>query len=369
MTSFSDMANSWIHALVTYEPGRPIEEVAREFGYDSADDILKMASNENGLGPSPLAVEAMRESAAEMHRYPDGNAYYLKQALSGKLGVKPAQLLPANGSNEILELIGHVFLGPGTNIVMSDYAFMVYRLVAASFQSNVVAVPMKRFTHDLDAMLEAIGPETRIVFIGNPNNPTSTMVDEITIDRFMDRVPSRVIVCFDEAYIDLLPAEDQPDTLKYVKEGRCVILLRTFAKTYGLAGLRIGYAIAPEDCMALLNRVRQPFNVNAMAMVAAVAALKDDGHVKRTQNMIRAGLAYLEGEFGRMALPYVPAVANFVLVRVGKGREVFEALMRKGVIVRPMDGYGLPQYVRITVGTQAENERCVSALESVLREM
>jgi len=309
----------------------------------------------------------MKKGAAQMHRYPDGGAYYLKQALARKLNVKPSQLLPANGSNEILELMGHVFLGPNVGIVMAECAFVVYRLVAASFQADVVAVPMKDFTHDLDAMLEAIGPETRIVFISNPNNPTSTMVDEKAIDRFMDKVPDHVVVCFDEAYIELLPLEKQPDTLKHILAGQeKIILLRTFSKTYGLAGLRIGYAIAPEDCISLLNRARQPFNVNAMAMEAAIAALEDDGYVDRTRQMIREGLTYLECEFDRMGLRYVPAVANFILVEVGVGRKVFEALEREGIIVRPMDCYGLPGYVRVTVGTQEENERLVKALGNVM---
>lgn len=369
MKTFSDIANPWIKDLATYESGRPIEEVARELGFESVDDVFKLASNENALGPSQMALEAMHENAAKMHRYPDGGAYYLKQALAEKLNIEPEQLLPTNGSNEVLELLGHVFLGPNAGIVMADCAFVVYKLIAAIFQANVVTVPMKNFTHDLDAMLEAIRPETRLVFISNPNNPTSTMVDEQAIDVFMSKVPDHVVVCFDEAYIELLPPEKQPDTLKYVKEGRSVVLLRTFSKTYGLAGLRIGYAIAPSACIDLLGKVRQPFNVNAMAMTAAIAALKDEAHLKRTREMIKEGLTYFEGEFSAMGLSYVPAVVNFILVKVGNGREVFEALKRQGLIVRPMDCYGLPGYVRITVGTREENERCVRALKQVLAQM
>jgi histidinol-phosphate aminotransferase len=364
--SFEELANPWVKGLATYEPGRPIEEVARELGFRSADEIIKLASNENALGPSPRAMEAMRKAIPQMHLYPDGGAYYLKQALAAKLGVRPEELLPGTGSNELIELMGHVFLGPKAGIVMADYAFVVYRLVAMSSLAAVVDVPMKDFTHDLDAMLAAIRPDTRIVFISNPNNPTSTMVSGDAIERFMRQVPDDVVVCFDEAYIELLPQEKQPDTVRYVRDGRNVVLLRTFSKSYGLAGLRIGYAVAPAGCIRLLDKVRQPFNVNAMALAAAAAALEDDEHLERTRRMVRDGVAYLEGEFRRMRLPYVPASANFVMVDVGKGRDVFNALLREGVIVRPMDGYKLPRYVRVTVGTEPENKKCVAALRRVL---
>lgn len=366
MSKFSELANPWVKQLGTYEPGRPIEEVARELGFKDASVISKLASNENSLGPSPKALKAMRSAAAEMHRYPDGNAYYLKKAIADKLGVNPSQVLPANGSNELLELIGHVFLGPDSGIVMADRAFVVYKLIAATFQANVISVPMRDYTHDLPAMLAAIKPDTKIVFIANPNNPTSTMVDEKVLDMFMEHVPGDVIVGIDEAYIELLPTSKQPNTLKYVKQDRNVVLMRTFSKTYGLAGLRIGYAIAPESCIGLLNKVRQPFNVNSMALAAAEAALKDDRYVDRTRKMVSEGINFFEKEFRKLGLSYVPAVVNFILVEVGNGRAVFEKLMREGIIVRPMDGYGLPGYVRITIGTKRENSKCVHALERVL---
>jgi len=366
VNKFAELANSWIKNLGTYEPGRPIEEVARDLGFKDVSVISKLASNENALGPSPKALKAMRKAASEMHRYPDGNAYYLKNAIASKLGVRPGQILPANGSNEILELMGHAFLGPDVGIVMADRAFVVYKLIAATFKASVVSVPMKDYTHDLDAMLMAIKPETKIVFIANPNNPTSTMVDEKALDRFMSKVPERVIVCIDEAYIELLPESKQPDTLKYVRQDRNVVLMRTFSKTYGLAGLRIGYAIAPEVCIGLLNQVRQPFNVNAMALAGAEAALQDDGYVARTRKLVGEGIAFFQKEFERLGLPYVPAVVNFILVEVGNGRSVFDKLMRKGIIVRPMDGYGLPGHVRITIGTKKENKKCIKALKEVL---
>jgi len=367
-TSFNDLANAWIEGLPTYEPGRPIEEVAREMGFETADEVSKLASNENAWGPSPLALEAMRSHAEKMHRYPDGGAFYLKRAVASVLGVAEDQVLPGTGSNELIELLAHVFLGPGTGIVMSEQAFVVYRLVAAAARASVTAVPMRDYTHDLEAMLAAIGKDTRIVFISNPNNPTGTMVDADAIDSFMASVPEHVIVCMDEAYIELLPEGMQPDTLRYVRDGRKIVVLRTFSKVYGLAGLRIGYAVAPEACIRLLNRVRQPFNVNAMALAAAEAALGDEEHVQRTRKMTRAERAFLEEELDRMGLAWVPSVTNFMLVEVGNGRKVFDDLRRCGVIVRPMDGYGLPRFVRVTMGTRDENRKFLSALEKVMGE-
>ena len=356
----------WIHELGVYEPGRPIEEVAREFGFASAEEIIKLASNENALGPSKLAIRAMKDAARTMHLYPDGGSFYLRQALAAKLAVQPGQIMMGHGSNELLQLLGHLFLEPGTNIVMAECAFAVYRLVAKLYQAAVVAVPMRALTHDLDAMLAAITPQTRLLFISNPNNPTGTRVSAEELDRCMARVPAHVTVVLDEAYIELLPAAEQPDTLRYVREGRRVFVLRTFSKTYGLAGLRIGYAVAPEAGIAALNRVRQPFNVNAMAQAAALAALGDEGHVRRTQRMVRSGLRQLERGCRALGLEYVPSVANFMLVKVGAGRRLFEELQKRRVIVRPMDGYGLPEYVRVSVGTRRENAFFLEQLRAAL---
>lgn len=363
-----EKANSWIQGLATYEPGRPIEEVARDLGFTSADEIIKIASNENALGPSPRAVLAIRQAAKRMHLYPDGNSFYLRRKLAERLQVDMNQVLIANGSNEAIELLGHVFLGPGLNIVMSEGAFIIYKLVAAMMQSDTIMAPMRNYTHDLEAMLRAITPQTRLVFIANPNNPTGTMVGQAEIDVFMEHVPSHVVVAFDEAYIELVPPEKQPDVLKYVRAGRHVFVLRTFSKTYGLAGLRVGYAVAPREGIELLQRVRQPFNVNAMAQAAALAALDDDAFVRKTRAMVRRGLRYLEQSFREMGLDYVSSVANFVLVKVGHGREVFQKLLQRKVIVRPMDGYGMPDHIRVTVGRQEENERFIAALKDVLRE-
>ncbi len=366
MTTLCDLAKPWIADLAMYEPGRPIDEVARELGFEGADAVDKLASNENPLGPSPKAIRAMKKAAAKMHLYPDGGGFYLRRALAERLDVSPDQILLGNGSNEILEFLGHVFLDPDTNLVMADRAFVVYRLIARSFQAEVRDVPMRNQTHDLEAMLEAITPQTRLVMISNPNNPSGTIVNQRAIDKFMARVPDHVIVGMDEAYIELLPPRRQVDTLRYLRDGHKIVILRTFSKTYGLAGLRIGYAVAPQELIELMHRVRQPFNANAMAMEAALAALDDDAHVRRTRRLVAAGLAYFAEAFERMNLDFVPSVSNFVLVRVGNGRAVFEALQRHRIIVRPMDAYRLPEYVRISVGTMEENQRCIKALNTVM---
>jgi len=365
VATFEELAKPGIEMLGIYEPGKPIEETARELGFSDVSEIIKLASNENALGPSPKAVKAMLECAPRMHLYPDGGAFYLKQALAAKLGLTPEQLIIGNGSNELLEFIGHVFLGPDAGIVMAEYAFVVYRLIAAMFDAPAEIVPMRAFTHDLEAMLKAITPQTGVVFIANPNNPTGTAVTNDALERFMERVPQDVIVCFDEAYVELLPPERQPPTLEYVRQGRNVIVLRTFSKTYGLAGLRVGYAAAAPECINLLNRVRQPFNVNAMALAAACAALDDDAHVAATRKTVEDGLQRFYTACDGMGLDFVPSSANFLLVKTGNSRETFEKLKKAGIIVRPMDGYGLEDYIRITVGTEAENRRCIEALAAL----
>lgn len=368
MPTFTELACPWVSGLGVYEPGRPIEEVAREMGLASADAIIKLASNENALGPSPKAVAAMREQVRRMHLYPDGGAFYLREALSKRLHVAPGQVLVGSGSNELIEFIGHVFLNEKVSLVMADRAFVVYKLVGDMFRAQTIMTPMKHYTHDLDAMLEAITPATRVVFIANPNNPTGTMVSGAELDAFLHRVPDHVVTVIDEAYIELLSPAAQPDTIKHVRDGRKVILLRTFSKMYGLAGLRIGYGIAPEECIQLLARVRQPFNTTSIGQAAALAALEDEEHVRRTRTMVKEGLEYFESSFRKMGLEFVPSVVNFILVKVGRGREVFEAMQRKGVIVRSMDPYRLPDHIRITTGTRRENRRCIKVLAEVLKE-
>jgi len=357
--------NEWIQSIPVYEPGKPIEEVARELGFDDAADIIKVASNENELGPSPKALEAMAAAAGEMHRYPDGGGFYLKQKLAEKLDVKPENIMLGNGSNELIEFLGHVTLKPGANLVMSECAFVVYRLVAALFNAEAVAVPMKNFTHDLDAMLAAITPETRMVVVCNPNNPTGTINTPEEVEAFLEKLPDHVLTVFDEAYFELMPDSAKADLLKHIREGReNIIVLRTFSKAYGLAGLRIGYGVGHESLIGVLNHVRQPFNVNAMAQAAALAALDDEEHLARTRDMVHEGLEFFYAEFEKLGLETVPSFANFILVKTGNGREMFSELQKRKVIVRPMNGYGLPDWIRITVGTQLQNEAVLEALNA-----
>ncbi len=366
MSAITTAAKSWVQLLGTYQPGRPIEEVARELGLGDPSSIIKLASNENALGPSPRAIEAMRAVADRMHIYPDGDTFYLRQALAAKLDLPESHLFFGHGSNEIIALLGHVYLGKGTSVVASAQAFVVYKLVAALYQAETIEVPMRNFTHDLDAMRAAIRPDTRLVFIANPNNPTGTRVTNAELDRFLSQLPPHVVAVVDEAYVELLPDGQAPDTLRHVREGRSVFVLRTFSKAYGLAGLRIGFAAAPPDGIQLLHKVRQPFNVNAMAQAATLAALQDDAHVRRTRDMVADGLAQLTDGLRQRGLDYVPSEVNFILVKVGKGREISQALQRHRVIVRPVDVYALPEYIRVTVGTREENERFLAALDRAL---
>jgi len=359
--------NPWIENVPVYEPGRPIEEVARELGVEDIDDILKVASNENELGPSPNAVKAMQAAAAQMHRYPDGGCFYLKEKLAAKLGVRPANLIFGNGSNELIEFLGHVYLGPGRHLVMSEMAFVVYRLVGALFNAKATAVPMKDFTHDLDAMLDAITPETSLVAVCNPNNPTGTAVSPVQIERFLDRLPAHVLAVFDEAYIELMPEQEKPDLLRHIREGSAnLLVLRTFSKAYGLAGLRLGYAVGHPDRIAALEHVRQPFNANAMAQAAAMAALDDEGHLARSRRLVEEGLAFFARELDALDIPFVPSSANFILIKTGAGREMCAALQQRHIITRPMNGYGLPEWIRITIGTPSQNIRVIEALREVL---
>lgn len=351
--------------LKVYETGKPLEEVARERGLDP-EGLVKLASNENNLGPSPRAVEAMRREAPRMHLYPDGGAFHLRQALAKRLGVSGDQLLFGNGSNELIEFLGHVFLKPGTNIVMSQSAFIVYKLVADLFGAETRMAPMRDFTHDLDAMAARVDADTRLVFVANPNNPTGTRVDKAALKAFVDGLPPHVLPVLDEAYVELMDPEAAPDSLAWIAEGRPLVVLRTFSKTYGLAGLRIGYAVARPEVIRWLGKFRQPFNVNAMAQAAAVAALEDEAFVERSRRWIREGLDFLEAAFAGMGLETVPSSANFLLVKTGEGRRRFEDLQGKGVIARAMDGYGLPDWLRITVGTASENQRAVDSLREVL---
>ena len=361
--SIQEFANQFVCDLVAYEPGKPIEETARELGLDPAT-IVKLASNENSLGPSPAAQEAMRGELGQMHIYPDGGGYKLRSALAERYELGLENVVLGNGSNEIIELLCHCFLNQKAELIAAEHAFVVYKLMATLFGAKYVEVEDPGFIHNLDGMLAAITDDTRLVFIANPNNPTGTFVGQEGLDRFMDQVPDHVVVVLDEAYYEFW--RDAPDTLKYIKEGRNVCILRTFSKAYGLAGLRIGYGLAAPDVTKILQKARQPFNANAMAQSAALAALEDTDHVQKTRAMNDAGLKFYAEAFGQRGLEYVSSVANFVLVKVGDGDAVFQGMLEKGVIVRAMRGYKLPEWVRISVGTQVENECCIEVLDEVL---
>lgn len=351
--------------LPSYQPGRPIEEVARELGLPAAD-IIKVASNENPLGPSPAALAAMQRVLANLNLYPDGNAFYLKQKLAATLGVSPANLILGNGSNEIIEFVGHAYMGPGVEVVASQYCFAVYPLVTKLFGAKLVTVPAKNLGHDLAAMLKAITPRTRVVFVANPNNPTGTVVAKEELLRFVEQVPVEVLLVLDEAYIEFL--DGAADLVSFIRSGAKpnLVLMRTFSKIFGLAGLRLGYGIAHPDLIAAFEKVRQPFNINSIAQAGALAALDDSAHVQRTRENNSRGLDFFTKALAKLKLEFVPSAANFVLVKVGDGQRVFEAMQRQGVIVRPMGGYQLGAWIRITIGTPEQDERCLTALRHAL---
>ena len=357
--------NPALKNVPVYQPGRPIEEVARELGLDP-DAIIKLASNENPLGPSRLAIAAMRRALAQAHLYPDGNAFYLKQKLAAKLGVAPANVILGNGSNELLEFVGHALVSPGSEVVVSQYCFAVYPIITALFAGKLVVVPAKDFGHDLDAMLAAITPHTRLVFAANPNNPTGTVVSPAVLARFINAVPETTAIVLDEAYLEFL--ESPLDLLPEIRAGRKpnLLLCRTFSKIYGLAALRLGYGIGHADFISELEKIRQPFNTNAIAQAGALAALDDVAHAARTRANNARGLRAYARALRKLGLDSVPSAANFVLVHVGDGQKVCAEMQKLGVIVRPMGGYQLPEWIRISVGTPRENQRCIAVLTQAL---
>ena len=363
MSSIWDIANEQLRDLAVYEPGKPIEETARELGAD-AGKIIKLASNENPLGPSPKALVAMRAALGSAHLYPDGGGFYLREALAARLDFSREHLILGSGSNEIIEFLGHAFLNRGDDVITSEHAFIAYKLVAAVFGARAIEVPSPDLRHDLDGIIAAITPKTRLIFIANPNNPTGTLARQFQIDRFIERVPPHIVVVFDEAYFEYL--DDPPDTLRFVRAGRNVAVLRTFSKIQGLASLRIGYGMARPELIQVLQKTRQPFNVNGIAQAAALASLGDDEHRRETKRVTDEGRAYLQREFTTMNLRFVPSAANFVLVNVGDGPKTFRALLERHIIVRALKGYHLPQWVRISVGTMEQNRRCIAALKEVL---
>jgi histidinol-phosphate aminotransferase len=363
--SLEELASPFLKGLIPYLPGKPVEEVERELGIKGA---VKLASNENPLGPSPLAVRALREALQDGHRYPDGGGFYLKRALADRLAVTPDHLILGNGCNEILDLMARCFLMPGDEVVIADPAFVIYGMLAQLQGCEKVLVPLKSWTHDLEAMAKAVTSRTKMVFVGNPNNPTGTAVAPAEIDAFMRAVPGEVLVVIDEAYIEYVPEEMRPDSLEWVRQGRWVIVLRTFSKIYGLAGLRIGYGIGPPSMVELLNRARAPFNTNALAQRAALAALDDRQHIASSRKINELGKTYLTAELDRLGLQVPPSAANFLLVDLKRnGAAVADALLRRGIIVRPLGGRYLSSHIRVTIGTPPENERFVEALTALLQ--
>ena len=362
--NFESLAKPSVRTQPVYEPGKPIEYVARELGLDAAT-IIKLASNENPWGPSPCAVAAAKRAIEEGELYPDGGCFELRQKLAARWGLGAEQFVIGNGSNEIIELLGHVVVGAGDEVVMGAPAFVVYKLVTLLFGAKAVEVPLVNWRHDLAAIAAAITPRTKLVYVCTPNNPTGTANTEAELITFVRELPEHVIAVVDEAYAEFL--EKAPDLRPLIAEGRKVVCLRTFSKIYGLASLRVGYGYASAELCALLNRVRQPFNVNAIAQAAAAAALDDREFAETTTRENRAGLAQLERGCRDLGLEFVPSVANFMLIKVGDGWGVFEALQRRGVIVRPVKSYGLPEWVRVTVGTREQNERVLAELKTATR--
>jgi histidinol-phosphate aminotransferase len=352
-----------VRAIAPYQPGKPISELERELGLR---EVIKLASNENPLGPSPRALAAVREALPELSRYPDGSGFELKAALCRKLGVTMDQVVLGNGSNDVLELVARAFLTPGLSAVYSRHAFAVYPLVVQAIGAQGIEVPARDYGHDLEAMLDAIEEHTRLVFIANPNNPTGTMVSPAQLLAFLRRVPPTVVVVLDEAYYEYLSQEMKSRSETWIGEFSNLVVTRTFSKAYGLAGLRVGYALAPPRIADLMNRVRQPFNVNTLGQVAAAAALEDTEFVAKSVALNRAGMIQITAGLMELELSFIPSYGNFVCFRVGDANGVFQALLRKGVIVRPVASYGLPEYLRVSVGLESENARFLAALREVL---
>jgi histidinol-phosphate aminotransferase len=360
-----EQSPSYVRAIAPYQPGKPISELAREMGLKEKS-IIKLASNENPLGVSPKAKAAIRKAIAELGRYPDGNAFDLKAGLARRYGVPEECIVVGNGSNDLLEMAAAVFLAPGTSAVYSQHCFAVYPLATQARGARSIVVPAKDYGHDLQGMLAAIAPDTRVVFIANPNNPTGTFVPGAELEQFLARTPRSVAVVVDEAYTEYLPRELRYDSVAWLAKYPNCILTRTFSKVYGLAGLRVGFGFMQPALADLMNRVRQPFNVNSLALAAATAALGDAKFVAKSVKMNRSGMAALERSFKRLGLEYIPSCANFITFRVPRAAAVYDKLLRNGVIVRPVAGYGLPEHLRVTVGTPKENERFLGALAAAL---
>ncbi|TXH90433.1 MAG: histidinol-phosphate transaminase [Pseudomonas sp.] len=363
---FLALAVPGVQKLSPYVPGKPVDELARELNLDPAG-IVKLASNENPLGPSPRALDAIRAELAQLPRYPDGNGFELKQKLATRCGVTPAQVTLGNGSNDILDLVARAWLAPGLNAVFSQYAFAVYPIATQAVGAQGKVVPAKEHGHDLEAMLAAIDASTRVVFIANPNNPTGTWFGPAALESFLARVPESVLVVLDEAYIEYAEGDELPDGLDYLARYPNLLVSRTFSKAYGLAALRVGYALSSPQVADVLNRVRAPFNVNSLALSAACAALEDADYLAASRRTNDAGMAQLETGFRKLGLQWIASKGNFIAVDFGRdAAPINQALLQAGVIVRPVAGYGMPTFLRVSIGTEQENARFLDVLSQVL---
>jgi histidinol-phosphate aminotransferase len=362
-----ELSPSYVRSIAPYQPGKPISELARELGLKE-EGIIKLASNENPRGIGPRTRAAIEASIAEVARYPDGSGYELRHALSRRYGVDMASIVLGNGSNDVLELVALAFLGPGRAAVFSQHAFAVYPLATQARGARQIVVAAKSYGHDLEAMAKAIDDQTYVAWIANPNNPTGTLARADELEAFLKRVPERVIVVLDEAYNEYLAADLRADTVKWLKRHPNLVITRTFSKAYGLAGLRVGYALAHASVADVMNRVRQPFNVNSIALAAATAALDDMEFVARSYAENLQGMKQLEEGARALGLEFIRSHGNFITVRVGKAAEIYKKLLRRGVIVRPVAGYGLPEHLRVTVGTAAENDKFLASLAASMKE-
>ena len=364
------LAPDYIRAIAPYQGGKPIAELAREMGLNESD-IVKLASNENPLGISPKAQMAIDEAVHDIARYPDGNSFVLRNAVSEKFGVahsqlKHSQIVFGNGSNDILELAARAFLHAGCEAIYSQHAFAVYALVTQAVGAIGVVVPAQNYAHDLDGFLQAITPKTRLIFIANPNNPTGTLINKDALRAFIHAVPRHVLIVLDEAYDEYLSATNKSEAIGWLAEFENLIISRTFSKAYGLAGLRIGFGLMHADVADMLNRVRQPFNVNSLAQVAAVASLADDDFVARSYALNQAGMAQITQGLTKLGLAYIVSYANFVSFKVKNAAQINQQLLQKGVIVRPIANYEMPEYLRVSIGLFSENSRFLTVLEEIL---
>ena len=359
-----DLAPGYVRTIAPYQPGKPISELARELGLEEAG-IIKLASNENPLGVGPLARRAIEAAIAGLARYPDGNGFELKRALSRRHGVGQECIVLGNGSNDVLEMAARAFLTPGMEAIYSQHAFAVYPLAVQAVGATGVEVPAKDYGHDLAAMRRAVTARTRLVFVANPNNPTGTLARPRELEAFLSDLPGEVLAVLDEAYNEYLPDEFKSDSIGWLKRFPNLVVTRTFSKVYGLAGLRVGYACAAAGVADLMNRVRQPFNVNSVGLAAAAAALDDTGFVRESYELNRSGMRQVTDGLKRLGLEFIPSYGNFVSFRVADAAGVFQKLLKAGIIVRPIASYGMPQHLRVTIGLESENSRFLESLGKI----